>query len=154
MLAAFGIAPVPAVAGDLARGLEAYDGGDFAGAIAAWRRAAADGDTEAMNALANAYQQGHGVPPDPETAVSWYRRAAERGNPVAQMNLGDLASRGEGMKRDALEAYVWLSLAAGQGKQWARERRDQVAATLSADEIARADTRVRDFKPSPSPIAD
>ena len=149
-----GIVYDKASADDFARGLEAYDGGDYAAAVAAWRRAAAVGDTDAMNALANAYQQGQGVRTDPETAVSWYRRAAERGDAVAQMNLGDLASTGHGVKRDAVEAYTWLGIAAAQGNRWARQRRDEVAAELTPNEIAQADARIRDFKPSSSPAAD
>lgn len=151
---ALGTAPGVARSDDFARGLQAYDGGDYAAAVAAWRRSAAAGHTDAMTAIANAYQQGQGVRADAEAAVYWYRRAAERGNAVAQMNLGDLASKGEGMQRDAVEAYVWLGLAAAQGNLWARQRQHQVAADLSPEEIAGADARIRDFKPSSPPTAE
>lgn len=101
-----------ALGGDMADGYEAYDGGDYAGALASWRRAAARGDTEAMTAIASLYMTGAGVRPDAAVAADWYRRAAERGDAVAQLNLGDMLSRGVGTRRDLLAAYVWFGLAA------------------------------------------
>lgn len=145
---ALGMAAADARSDDFARGLQAYDGGDYGTAMAAWRRAAAAGNTDAMTAIANAYQQGQGVQAKLGAAVSWYRRAANGGNASAQMNLGDLASRGEGVPRDPVEAYFWLGLAAAQGNRWAAERQAQVASDLNPDKIARAEARIRDFEPA------
>ena len=111
-----------AQANDLADGLQAFDGGDYAEAHAAWERAAAGGSTLAMTSLANLYMQGQGVRRDPGRALSWYKRAAEQGDAVGQMNLGDLSAA-----RDPITAYFWLGLAANQGNSWAATRLKGIA---------------------------
>jgi TPR repeat protein len=132
---------------DWAQGLESYDGGDYSAALAAWKRAAAFGNMDAVNAIADAYRQGVGVSADPERAAALYRRAAERGNVVAQLNLGDMMSRGVGVGRDAIGAYAWLGLAAEHGNLWAARRQREVARTMTAEQIAIGDGRIRDWKP-------
>jgi localization factor PodJL len=138
---------IPVLADDMAAGYEAYDGGDYAAALAAWRRAAARGDTDAMTAIADLNLRGHGVPLDAVAAVAWYRRAAARGDAVAQLNLGDLLSRGIGAPRDAVAAHMWLALAAAQGRQWAADARDRLAATMTTDEITAARARRAAWRP-------
>jgi len=134
---------------DWAQGLESYDGGDYSAALAAWRRAAASGNLDAVNAIADAYLQGVGVSADPARAAALYRTAAEQGNVVAQLNLGDMMSRGVGMTKDAIGGYVWLGLAAEQGNPWAARRQREVARTMTAEQIANGDGRVRAWKPNP-----
>ncbi len=63
--AAMALALSPALAGDLEDGMEAYDGGDYALAVAAWTRAAAAGQADAMTAIAGLYENGTGVTRDP-----------------------------------------------------------------------------------------
>ena len=121
-----------------AEGLEAYDAGDFESSFAAWRPLAEAGDVEAQVAIAGLYLHGFGVAPDPVEAAGWYRKAAEAGDAVAQLNLGDLYGRGLGVPRDLVQAYVWLSLAADQGRVWPAVRRDEIAAQMSAEQIAAA----------------
>ena len=137
----------PAASGDLADGLQAYDGGDYAGARKAWKRAAAAGNPLAMTSLANLHMQGLGVPRDPARAAAWYRRAAELGDPVGQLNIGDLLSRGIGVVQDRVEGYMWLGLAAAQGRKWAADRQKALAASMSASEISAAEDRLRTWKP-------
>ena len=136
----------PSFADDLGDGLEAFDGGDYAGALAAWTRAADAGNTRAMSAIANLHRQGLGVRADPARAAAWYRRAAERGDAVSQLNLGDMYAAGAGVPRDPVAAYVWLGLAAGQGHAWAAGRRDELGRALTTDDRARAEARVRAWR--------
>jgi len=141
---------VPGARGDdWAQGLESYDGGDYSAALAAWRRAAASGNLEAVNAMAHAYRQGVGVSADPARAAALYRTTAEQGNVVAQLNLGDMMSRGVGVSKDAIGGYVWLGLAAEQGNLWAARRQREVARTMTEKQIAIGDGRIRDWKPKP-----
>ena len=133
---AVGAAPLRA---DFEDGLAAYDAGDFTAAAEAWRPLAAAGDVEAQVALADLYTSGLGVPTDPTEAARLYRAAAEQGDAVAQLNLGDLYSRGVGVPRDLVQAYLWLSLAAEQGRNWARNKRDEIAERLTAGQRAEAD---------------
>ncbi len=135
--------------GDWAEGLESYDGGDYSSALAAWRRAAASGNLDAVNAIADAYRQGVGVPANPARAAALYRQAAEQGNAVAQLNLGDMMSRGDGVGRDTIDGYFWLGLAAEQGNLWAARRQHEVARTMTAEQIAIGDGRIRDWTPRP-----
>lgn len=136
LVLAVGAAPLRA---DFQEGLAAYDAGDFAAAAEAWRPLAAAGDVEAQVALAGLYTSGLGVPTDPTEAARLYRAAAEQGDAVARLNLGDAYSRGAGVPRDPVRAYVWLSLAAEQGRNWARNKRDEIAERLTAGQRAEAE---------------
>ena len=138
-------------AGDLEAATEAYDGGDYATALAAWERAAAAGSIAAMNAIASLHAGGEGVRPDGALAAAWYRRAAERGDAVAQLNLGDMYSRGLGVRRDPVEAYLWLGLAAAQGSAWAADRQNEIAAKMTATDIGRAESRIAAWTPRRMP---
>lgn len=138
----------PVIASDLADGLQAYDGGDYVGAREAWERAAAAGNPLAMTSLANLHMQGLGVPRDPTRAAGWYRRAAELGDAVGQLNIGDLLSRGVGVPRDRVKGYMWLGLAAAQGRTWAADRQKEIAASMSASEIAEAEKRLQAWQPT------
>lgn len=141
VLLAFPAAAADEVTKDMADGYEAYDGGDYATALAAWGRAAARGNTDAMTAIADLHLRGHGARLDAAAAVSWYRRAAERGDAVAQLNLGDLLSQGIGAPRDVVAAHMWLSLAAAKGRQWAADAAARLERAMTEDEIARARAR-------------
>ncbi len=138
---------VPARA-DFADGLAAYDGGDYASAVKAWRPLAETGDAEAQVALAGMYATGNGVRQDLGQAVRWYVRAARQGHAVGQLNAGDYLARGWGVRRDLVTAYVWLSLAAAQGRAWAASRRDEVAHDMSRREIAEAEARIAVWRPT------
>lgn len=136
---------------DLAAGLEAYDGGDYAAAVAAWLPLAEAGDAEAQVALADLYLYGQGVPADPARAADWYRRAAVQGDAVAQLNLGDLYSRGIGLPRDLAKAYVWLARAAKQGRRWAEEQAKLVQRQLTSDQLAEAEHEIKAHRSPDSP---
>lgn len=140
---AVGAAPLRA---DFEEGLAAYDAGDFAAAAEAWRPLADAGDAAAQVALAGLYTNGLGVPSDPTEAARLYRAAAERGDAVAQLNLGDLYSRGIGVPRDLVQAYLWLSLAAEQGRSWAQKKRDEIAEELNADQRAKAERLIAEWR--------
>jgi hypothetical protein len=135
------------VRADFADGLRAFDGGDYAVAFAEWQLLAEAGDSEAQVALAGLYMDGLGVRRDVAEAVKWYKRAARHGHVVAQSNLGDLYAEGRGVRRDLVEAYVWLSLAAQQGHQWSEDRRNETARSMTDEEIAAADERLRAWPP-------
>jgi TPR repeat protein len=146
MLAALFMALAPALVGDLEDGMEAYDGGDYAQALAAWTRAAAAGRADAMTALAGLYENGTGVARDSKTALIWYRRGARLGDVASQFNLGDMIARGQGQERDPVEASMWLGLAAAQGNLWAAERKRELDRTLTADQAAEADRRIGEWR--------
>lgn len=73
---------------DVKRGVEAWEGGDYATAVKLWRPLAIKGDADAQFNLAQAYRFGRSVPLDMKAAEDWYRRAAAQGHLQAEDNLG------------------------------------------------------------------
>jgi TPR repeat protein len=137
MLALGQVATGPAAA-DYAAALEAYDNGRIDEAVREWQRLADAGEPASQVALADMILANHlpgaGLP----EVIELYRRAAAAGDPIAQLNLGDYYSRGYGLPRDRVKAYAWLSLAAAQGRQWAEDRRRELAEEMSEGERAEA----------------
>lgn len=82
--------------------------------IAELTRKAEGGNGEAQFQLGLAYDDGNGVPQDPELAAKWYRKSAEQGNASAQNNLGVLYRQGQGVPEDKKEAARWFTQAAQQ----------------------------------------
>jgi len=78
-------APVHA---DVKDGVDAWQAGNYAAAVAEWRPLALAGDADAQFNLGQAYKLGRGVPADLAQAEAWYRRAAKQGHLQAEDNLG------------------------------------------------------------------
>lgn len=93
-------------------GIEAWQKGDTAGAVAIWRPLAEKGDADAAFNLGQAYRLGKGVPLDLARAQDWLERAARKGHVDAQSTLGLLlfqnGNRVSGMR--------WLKSAAEAGE--------------------------------------
>ncbi|MBI3937309.1 MAG: SEL1-like repeat protein [Betaproteobacteria bacterium] len=122
---------------------------DYAAAVEWYRKAADRGHRAAQNNLGVMHEKGSGVAQDTAAAVEWYRKAAGRGYPPAQNNLGRLHLNGIGVTADPLSAYMWFSLAAVRGHTGAARNRLRAAEKLSAEDVARAEKMVRDWKPDP-----
>jgi len=103
------------VAADFKVGLEAYQRGDFASALAQWEPMAQAGDAHAEYNLGLIYAAGKGVPQDYAKAIEWYRKAADQGVAAAQYNLGIMYANGQGTAADPQEAAKWFLKAADQG---------------------------------------
>lgn len=73
---------------DVKDGVDAWQRGDYQGAVAQWRPDALAGDADAQFNLGQAYKLGRGVPADLDQAEGWYRRAAKQGHLQAEDNLG------------------------------------------------------------------
>src|SRR5437868_3778824 len=72
---------------DYQKGLQAYNAGDYAGALKEWRPLAEQGDASAQNNLGVMYENGQGLQKDYRQAHIWYRQAAEQGLASAEANL-------------------------------------------------------------------
>ena len=148
----------PAGAG-FREGLEAYARLDYDKAMAEWLPLAEEGDAKSQYQVAVLYLRGEGVLRDEAEAAKWFRRAADRGDADAQFNLGHMYAQGAGVKKDFIEAYKWFALAADSYQanptgDWAitdpalAERfRYQIGAQLNEKELARAQKRVKQWKP-------
>lgn len=84
-------------------------------AIAAFTKAATDGNPVAQAYLAYQFYTGHGTHQDEAAARDWYQRAAKQGFAEAQLRLGLLVLVGRGGPADPAVAAQWFSLAAKQG---------------------------------------
>ncbi len=131
---------------DFADGAQAYDGGDYETAFEEWIVLARKNHTNAQVAIAGMYRFGEGRPVDLADAARWYRRAADLGEAIAQLNLGEMYMLGLGVPRDAARAHLWLTLAARQGRVWARDRRNELARRMTADQLDRAKRLLRAWK--------
>ncbi len=111
---------------------------------------AEQGEAYAQLNLGLLYSRGEGVPKDFMEAAAWYRRAAEQGNYLGQMKLSGAYSKGEGVPKDAVTAYMWVDLAAAQEPDdgFAKAQRDLQAREMTPEQIAEAQRRSREFKPS------
>ena len=93
-------------------GIEAWQKGDTAGAVAIWRPLADKGDADAAFNLGQAYRLGKGVPLDLAQAQGWLERAARKGHVDAQATLGLLLFQ----NGNRVAAMRWLKAAAEAGE--------------------------------------
>jgi uncharacterized protein len=105
--AAIALTASPALA-DVKKGVDAWQRGDFAAAVAEWRPLADQGDADAQYNLGQAYKMGRGVPADLNIAQTWYEKAAQQGHPQAAANLGLILFQ----NGDRQRAIPWLKMAA------------------------------------------
>jgi cell division septation protein DedD len=109
---AVGAVSVPAAAQSVRAGIEAWQKGDAAAAVAIWRPLADQGDADASFNLGQAYRLGKGVPLDLAQAQGWLNRAAQKGHVDAQATLGLLMFQ-NGNQAGAIR---WLKPAAEAGE--------------------------------------
>jgi uncharacterized protein len=101
----------PASAQNVKAGIDAWQRGDYVGAVAIWRPLAEAGDPDASFNMGQAYRLGRGVLVDLATAQTWLERSAEKGHVDAQTTLGLLLFQ-NGNQADGLK---WLKGAAEKG---------------------------------------
>ena len=111
---------IPAFAGPLEDGLDAFKAKDYAKAAALWTPLAEAGDLTAQYRLGTLYAEGQGVPQDDALAFKWFLRAAEKGEPSAQYDVGASYMGGHGVKASEVEGAKWFLRAANQGMVYAQ----------------------------------
>ena len=95
----------------LRKGNACYDAESYGEAVSQYRRAADNGNTEAMHRLGYCYYLGIGVTKSNEEAASWFRRAADKGNAGAMYQLGNCYQNGWGVPKDLEQAAYWYNKA-------------------------------------------
>lgn len=88
-----------------------------------------------------------------EEEWKWLSLAANRGHAIAQGKVGqeywpEFRSI-EIVESDLTHAYMWLSLAATNGHEYARNWRDNLAKTMSANQITEGERLAAEWKPDP-----
>ena len=97
---------------------------DFSSALKWLNASAEQGNISAYGNLGYMYDNGLGVPENPQKAFECYLKAAENGNASAQNNIGQMYQRGRGVKQDYRRAFLWY------GKAWQQE--ENISAKASA----------------------
>lgn len=108
----------PAAEYDLAVSYELGKGGlpkDPKTAFVWYRRAANNGDRDAMTEVGRCYYHGIGTKKDLAKAVAWYSKAADLGDSDAKYALGVAYEYGEGVEKNLRTARQWYKEAAEQG---------------------------------------
>lgn len=108
--------------------------------------AAEQGDVSAQYRLARAYCCGLGLSTSTRQSLYWYCRAAIQGHTPAQYELGNILSnfandpdRASAFSApDYVSAYMWYTVASLNGHQLALDARDNIAQSMSNDDIMRA----------------
>ncbi len=104
-------ASLPAQA-DVKAGVDAWQQGDYARAVAEWRPLAAAGNQDAQFNLGQAYKLGRGVPVDLPIAIEWFRKASVQGHQRASDNYGLLLFQ-QGQREKAMP-YIRASSDRGE----------------------------------------
>ena len=71
---------------------------------------------------------------------------AENGAPEALFDLGLLYSTGRGVPLDLVAAHKWFNLAALKGNLEARQARAELAAQMTAQQVAQAQRLAREWQ--------
>jgi uncharacterized protein len=100
---------------DTAKGIAAYQRGDYPRAMKELQAAAEKGDEQAYYNLGVAYAEGKAGPRDMTRAIAAYRKGAEGGSVLAAYNLAQAYRKGDGVVRDYSQAAKWYEAAARHG---------------------------------------
>lgn len=107
--------------------------------------AAAQGHAEAAYNLGVMSANGWGVPQSDEDAFKWYSMAAERGFTAAQISIGKMYAIGFGAPQDNIQAHKWFNVAAMLEDHDGDIERDELARTMSAENIAKAEALAEEW---------
>ena len=110
-------------------------------------KAANQGNVRAMHNLAVLYATGVDGKSDPKLAADWFEKAADHGMTDSQYNLGILYARGAGVEQNLLQSYKWFGVVAAAGDKDSATKRDEVAKSLTAEQLTAAKAAVDGFKP-------
>lgn len=80
-----------------------------------FRKAAAQGEVEAMTSLGAIHLRGLGVPRDGKAGIAWFSKAAALGDPQTQVELAIILIEGMADYPDPKAGLVWLRRAGLQG---------------------------------------
>ena len=104
-----------------------------------WNRlAAAQNGADGQRNLGFFYFWGVGVKKDKDQAARWHQLAAAQGQAQSQYSLGWMRARGDGLPQDNVLALMWFFAAEAAGVEAAAQSRVEIAAKMSAAQIARA----------------
>ncbi len=109
-------------------------------------------DCSAQFVLGGANENGwYGFLKNHNAAGEWYVKAARKGYAKAQYKAGFMYEHGFGtIPQSMSEAYMWFTLAAAQGIKWGAEMRNEIAKSMTPEQIAEAEMLVEAWEPDPA----
>jgi TPR repeat protein len=124
---------------------------DNARAIQWWTKAAEAGNAKAQLKLGWYLMHGKDVVAVNEAeGLSWLVKSAGQGEPQAQFEAGLALWQGKGAAADPVEARKWFLLVASQdGFEKAKGYLDEMAKTMTPEQIAAAEAAAKAFAPKP-----
>ncbi len=111
---------------------------DYAQANKYFKEAADQGNAEAEYDLGVDYLNAQGFTEDDAKAAALFQQAAGQNYASAQDALGKLYDKGKGVPKSAVLSYMYFNLAVAQGNAGSKDERDEVAAALTPEQIADA----------------
>lgn len=99
-------------AGDVLKGFEAYNDGNYSRAYSEWESLANEGDVIAQSSLGIMYHLGYGVDKNNKKAFELFNLSARQGFAPAQMSLGNMYENGFGTPTDMARAFMWYYISA------------------------------------------
>ena len=147
-----GLVHATALAGSYEDGMTAFRGEDYAKALSLLLPFAKLGNAEAQLKLGWWLMKGGDVVKQDQAAgMNWLLMAANQGEPQAQYEVGLGYWKGRGVKPDPIAAYMWLELCSGEpGFDNAAVYRDEIAKTMTPEQINQAKLMVQAFTPKRS----
>lgn len=132
---------------DMEEARDLMEAGAFAEARTMFEVYARSGNAEAEELIGVMYALGLGVERDDERAFDWYLRASMKGHAGAQSGLGWYYEVGRGIPApDMVRAYLWYALSAIGGDPDALDSLELITPRLTAEERARAEVLVDDYR--------
>lgn len=136
------------VSAEIEEARDLMEAGRFEEAREALLPAARSGNADAEELIGVMYALGLGVEKDAERAFEWYLRSSMKGHPGAQSGLGWYYELGLGMPApDLVRAYLWYGLSSIGGDPDAVDSLEELAPRMTAEQIARAQRLIDDYKP-------
>lgn len=111
---------------------------DTAMAVLWLRKAASNGNSNAMVALGRLSKTGVGVLQSYVQSLEWMQAAAHKANPEGMLELGRLYRDGIAVPKDSVQAYIWLNRAAALHNRTAAQERDLIANNLNPEQLKEA----------------
>jgi TonB family protein len=107
-------------------------------------------DAKAELELSEAYFQGTDVAKDEKAGYQLLLRAANHGLPKAQFQMGKYTASQGNRPGDYIVAYMWYALAERNGYKQSKKKMEDLAARMSAENIAEAKARAQSWPNLPN----
>jgi len=120
-------------------------GGPLEGRIVQLEQRANAGDAKAELELSDAYFQGRDVTKDEKEGYRLLLQAANQKLPKAQFQMGEYTARQGSRPGDYVVAYMWYALAERNGYKQSKKKMKELAARMSAENIAEAQGRAQSW---------